>query len=334
MKVNLSSILKFTVLLSLGVFLIWISVKGISADQWEEMWEAFSGLKYSWLLASAVCAMLSHLSRSHRWQMMLEPLGKKPSYANCFMILMIGYFANLAFPRLGEAARVGLIQKYENISFEKVLGTVIIDRLVDLFTLAILFVLVFIVERERLGNYAQEEIINPLMTKLGSSVATGFIALALFVALVLVAWIVLKRMGFWKKAKDFFSNVIEGFATIVKLKNFPLFIFHSFFIWIMYFTMIYLMFFATEITSGLPPMAALAALVFGAFAIIVTPGGIGAYPLVIQSILTQYGLEAHIAYGLGTLAWVVQTALILIVGFICLIALPIFNRDVSGIHKE
>lgn len=297
------------------------------------MRSAFSDLKYGWLFLSVVFAILSHLSRSHRWQMMLEPLGKKPSFTNCFLILMIGYFANLAFPRLGEAARVGLMQKYEKLPFEKVLGSVIIDRVIDVITLAILFAVVFVVERRRLGSYAQEEILNPLAAKLGSTASLGMIALCIALVGGGIAWFVLQKLGYWEKVKKFLLNIFEGFKAIIKLKNFPLFIFHSLFIWMMYFAMIYVIFFASDVSSHLSPMAGLAALVFGALAIVATPGGIGAYPLVIQSIISQYGLEPHLAYGLGTLAWIVQTLVVLVVGFISLMALPIFNRD-AGTHSE
>lgn len=332
MKVDLSSIVKLILLLGLGFVLIWFSIRGISANEWEEMRLAFKDLKYGWLFLSVFCGVLSHLSRSHRWQMMLEPLGKKPAFANCYFILMIGYIANLAFPRLGEAARVGLMQKYEGFSFEKVFGSVVIDRMIDVVTLIGVFAFVFIMERDRLGSYAQEAVFGPLMEKIGSSANLLVLGGFALVGLVLL-WFVLKRMGLGQKAKKFIQNILEGFKAIAKLKNFPLFIFHSIFIWVMYFSMVYIIFFASEVTAGLTPMAGLACLVFGAFAVVATPGGIGAYPIIIQATLGLYGLASHLAYGFGTLAWVVQTFGVLIVGFICLIALPIFNRNAKPVHQ-
>jgi len=334
LKVSLSSLLKFTLFLALGIFLVWLSVKGISADEWADMRNAFHDLRYGWIALSVLFAILSHVSRSHRWQMMLEPLGKKPSFKNCFLVLMVGYLANLAFPRLGEAARVGLIQKYEGIPFEKVLGTVIIDRAIDVLSLGILLGVVFVVEKDRLGNYAQETIFQPLAEKLGASANLGLVALFGGLVIAGVAWYLIKRLGIGAKAKSFVGNVFEGFATIAKLKNFPLFIFHSIFIWVMYYLMIYVVFFSADFSAGLSPMAGLSGLVFGAFAVVATPGGIGAYPIVMQSVIGEYGVSPHLAYGLGTLAWLIQTVVILAIGFLSFIALPIFNRDVERTDKQ
>ena len=46
---------------------------------------------------------------------------------------MIGYFANLAIPRMGEFTRCGVVSKYEHVPFPKLLGTVVAERVIDMF---------------------------------------------------------------------------------------------------------------------------------------------------------------------------------------------------------
>jgi len=325
-KLNVSTVVKFLLLFAFGVFLIWLSVKNIGPEQRQEIVTAFSDLKFGWVYLSIFCALMSNVSRGHRWKMMLDALGKITTFLNCFLILLVNSFANLAFPRLGEALRCGLIQRYEKISFDKVLGTVVIDRVVDILTLGLIFVFVLFVERDVLGAYANENIIEPLFAKLQASGSSALFLLAILLLLAVAGFFVLRRLGFWKKAKGLLENVWSGLTSITKMKNWPLFVFHSLFIWSMYFAMLYLLFQASPLTEHLSAMSGLATLAFAAFAIALTPGGIGAYPIIVQSILGQYGLEGHIAYGFGTLAWVVQTATIIVGGFLSLVALPNFNR--------
>jgi uncharacterized protein (TIRG00374 family) len=52
---------------------------------------------------------------------------------------MIGYFANLALPRLGEVTRCTVLAKYERIPFQKSFGTVVAERAFDFITFLVLF---------------------------------------------------------------------------------------------------------------------------------------------------------------------------------------------------
>ena len=73
---------------------------------------------------------------------MIEPVSHKPKFANTFMAVMIGYLMNLALPRMGEISRCGVLTRYEKISFSKLLGTVVAERLVDMVSLLLLLLIV------------------------------------------------------------------------------------------------------------------------------------------------------------------------------------------------
>ncbi|MGB1243279.1 MAG: hypothetical protein ACPG49_12200, partial [Chitinophagales bacterium] len=116
------------------------------------------------------------------------------------------------------------------------------------------------------------------------------------------------------------------------VKNIPLFIFYSLFIWVMYFCMIYACFFSLSATENLGIGAALACLVFGTFGFLLTQGGLGAYPIAIAATLALYGIENNIGYAFGWLAWLSQTVLILFAGLVALAILPLFKMrsEVTG----
>jgi hypothetical protein len=93
--------------------------------------------------------------------------------------------------------------------------------------------------------------------------------------------------------------------------------------------MLYVCFFCSPDTSGLSLGAGLSALVLGSVGIMITPGGIGLYPAIIQETLRLYGTAGTTGLALGWIAWTAQTSMILVVGGISLLLLS-FNRKPDG----
>ena len=111
-----------------------------------------------------------------------------------------------------------------------------------------------------------------------------------------------------------FSGIKEGLLSIKHLKN-PLgFVFHSIFIWILYWFMIYVAFFSVEGGSDISPFVALTVLFFGTFAFIAVSGGFGAYPVAMGLVVSLYGYEAILGNAVGWLLWGGQTLLIVLFG--------------------
>ena len=68
----------------------------------------------------------------------LEPLGYQPGFWKMYHSVMIGYLINLTIPRSGEVARAGYYAKFEKeAEFNKVFGTIIVERVVDMLMLGI-----------------------------------------------------------------------------------------------------------------------------------------------------------------------------------------------------
>ena len=75
----------------------------------------FAGANYYWVLLAILLFVISNVSRTQRWLMLLRPLGYSPRFINGFGAIVIGYFANLALPRIGEVVRAGTLTQYEKI---------------------------------------------------------------------------------------------------------------------------------------------------------------------------------------------------------------------------
>ena len=135
------------------------------------------------------------------------------------------------------------------------------------------------------------------------------------------------HLPFVMSAKNIMSGIWEGVSSIRYLQQKGLFIFYSVTIWALYIGGTWVGLSATAGTAGLGFDAALAALAFGSIGMIVTPGGIGAYAFFIAKIVEKMGVPFEIGFANGTLQWFAQFIIVLIVGSICLILLPIYNKN-------
>lgn len=349
MKKHLFTALKIVFFLGIGIFLIWLVVKDLNAQERAHIMQAFKDANYWWLLPSALIAFAAHYSRALRWNMMLRPMGYRPSSLNAFLAVMIGYLANLAVPRLGEVTRCGILNKYEKIPIYKSVGTVVTERAIDLIILFLLFIFVFMVQFSRLGDYAFREILTPIKGKFLSATSEGpsllMAAMAAFLLLAVIYALrnTIKNMALVKRIINVIRGFAEGLKAIRDVEKPWLFMLHSVFIWMGYLFMLYFCFFCLKETSSLGFDAALSLLAFGSLAMIATPGGIGTYPIVMQMILMRYlaplddaGMDISAsdlikvkAYAFGWIAWTGQTLLILLVGLISLLLLPVINRNNS-----
>lgn len=336
-KKQLLNILKLSLSLGLGVALIWWFVSKMSDSDKQLTIDAFKRADYFWIILAPCMGLVSNFSRAQRWRLLLEPTGFKPGFANTWFSVMMMYFFNLFFPRLGEVTRCTVLARYENVPLDKSLGTMVIERLVDLITIMIIGSTLLFVERERLMTFFNDNILNKQSTPQAGTDFTKWIVLVVIAVLAAGAAIYIERKYGFARLRSMLKERMIGFAEGLKsIKNLksPLeFVFHSVFIWLCYFLMIYWSFPALPETAGMGVWAGLACLFFGGFAIVATPGGIGAYPIAISKVLFLYGVGETLGYAFGSIVWAAQMASILIGGTISLILLAILNKPKALEHN-
>lgn len=321
------STLKIGLPLGLGVYLVWYFLDTLTPDEIEKITESVTNANYWWVTLSIVPATLSHVSRAIRWKYTLDPLGYKPDSINSFFTVMIGYLINLAVPRLGEVSRCGFMNRYDKIPFDKLLGTVIAERIADLIMLVTVITTVVFIQYDLISDYVNA-LLSDSFGHISGNLVLGVMVgglIAGFLGLYLVYRIDWK-IEFLKKIQLAIQGIVSGITSILTMKNKGLFIAHTFFIWVMYFLMLYFNFFALNETSSISFGAALTAFVFGGLAMALTNGGLGAYPLAIQAALVIYGYNESIGAALGWITWVFQTLLIVVLGAGSMILIPIYNK--------
>jgi glycosyltransferase 2 family protein len=324
MNLRLLSVLKYFLLLTVALLLLFFAFKNVSLRIiFNEMLQA----NIWWLALSTLISFIALISRAYRWKLLIEPLGYCPTLKNTTYSVAVGYFANLAFPRLGEVTRCGSLGTAEGIPFNKLLGTVVVERILDIVSLFICIVLVAIIEFNRLGQFLKKNIADPLyfrITQILSSV-TGIVVLVLFIIAVTVSirmFIRYRKRKSKSKWSDIINGFIKGLISIKYLHKPWQFIFHSVLIWSLYYTSVYVCLFALPFTSHLGLAAALFLLVAGGLGMSApVQGGIGAYHLLVSQGLLLYGVTLENGLAFATLLHSLQLIMVVLTGALALLLL-------------
>jgi uncharacterized protein (TIRG00374 family) len=111
------------------VFLLWWILRDVPfGEVWTQIRRAHLGL----LLAAITVATAGFLIRALRWKVLLQPVCADTSLRNRFAAVNIGFMANNLLPaRVGEFARAYALSKVEPISMPAVLGSLVVERILD-----------------------------------------------------------------------------------------------------------------------------------------------------------------------------------------------------------
>jgi len=90
MKKTFLATLQYALFAALAVFFVWLSIRGLDHEKWEQLKKAMDRAHY-WLLFPVFSLLLmSHWLRALRWRQLMEPMGYHPSRLNAFFAVMIG----------------------------------------------------------------------------------------------------------------------------------------------------------------------------------------------------------------------------------------------------
>jgi uncharacterized protein (TIRG00374 family) len=303
----------------IGVFCIYYSFKDISFSEFKEY---FTKINYLWVFVGIFLGALSHISRSYRWKFLIEPLGYKLGFINSVLTVFSAYLINYTVPRAGDIARGTMISKYENIPFEKAIGTIVAERAVDVLCILIIILIGLIIEFDKISNKLIDFVEE-------SDFSTVLLSLLIAVIVTATVYFVIKRFKFYKKIKSFLSGLIDGITIIFKMKNRNQFIFHSIFIWLMYVLMFYFTSKAFIDLNQVTFFQLTISFTLAALSIMLSNGGIGIYPLAVEESLGWYGVQSATGLAFGWVMWLSQTLMVVIFGGLSLFVLPFINRSKS-----
>jgi uncharacterized protein (TIRG00374 family) len=325
LKLKLIKILQFLVFLLIGMGLFWLIYKDQDVSRIASVLK--NDVQYSWIWLSLLLGLLSHVSRAMRWSLMIEPLGRKPRLLNVFLSVMVGYLMNLVVPRMGEISRCGVLSRYERVSFTRLVGTVVTERIIDILLLLLLTLLAVITQFGQILSFLKN---NPEITEKLSSLAFSLRVLSGLAVLAGVVFIFRKRIArsmLYSRIRSFIQQFGEGLKTIGNMRDKWAFIAHTAFIWLMYYLMLYVAFFAFGFTSHLSVWAGLTTFILGSYGMVApVQGGIGAWHFMVIQSLFVYGIAKSDGAVFAFLAHSTMTAMYIVAGLISLLILPFMNR--------
>lgn len=273
-----------------------------------------------WVGISMVLGIFGHISRAIRWNYLLQPLGFAPKLSNNVFIILMAYLTNLGIPRTGEILRATALTTYENVPFEKGIGTIITERIIDVIMLFAIILITLLLQTDIiLGFFENVGIpLNKILLLIGSGI---------FILAGFLLFIKKSSKNFALKIKDFMKGLMDGVLSIFKIENKWAFLFHTVFIWACYIGMLWVIRFTVPETLDLSLSELMVAFVAGALAMMFTNGGIGLYPIAVSQALAIFGIGKVSGDAFGWIMWIAQTLMIVVFGAISFFILPLLNRN-------
>ena len=316
MKDSLKKVLKYLLSMSLAVVLLWFSFREV---EWADFADELALCRWGFIILSMAAGAFAFWLRGVRWRQLLLPIDPSISRMTTFNGINIGNISNFVFPRIGEFIRCGVITRRSSATYDKVLGTVVLERGWELLVMLLMLCVVVVGGFDRFGGFFVEQIWSPMTARFDSGV---WWILATFCAVGLGAVYALWRFrdssGFFGKVWGIFIGVLQGFSSCFRMERKWLFFAYTAFIWMVYWFMAACTVWAAPFLDHLNVMDALfLSLVGGIGFAVPVPGGIGAFHFVISlALMGVYGVPMETGIIYATLSHTSQAITQVIFGLI------------------
>jgi uncharacterized membrane protein YbhN (UPF0104 family) len=318
LKKKVTRFLSIALPLLLGVFLVIYVYRQFTPEQVEKLKISFKTADYLYVWISLLIGITGFWARAYRWKYTLSHIGYTAPFFVKFSAVSITYVMNMLVPRSGEVSRAVVINKYAGVPFDKALGTIISERIVDLILLILVVAGTVVFQFDAVKSY----LVDIPFTKL---LFYGTIAGILLLGSVL--FFIYSKLAWVQKIRIKISGLTEGAISVFTMPNKWPFLLLSLYIWFSYVLMFYITIYALPETSGLSFGSVATAFVIGSIVITFTNGGTGWFPVAIAKILLMYNVPEEAGAAFGWIVWTSQTALIILLGGISFLVLPLLYKN-------
>jgi glycosyltransferase 2 family protein len=126
---------------AISLVFLYLAVRNV---EWQMVLSSLKEIDLVFLGLTIACLFGSILCRAFLWKSLLK-FEKKVSWSHAFEAIMIGYMGNNVLPfRMGELIRAYAMGKKEGLSKTLSLASIILERLLDVLSLLIFFVALFL----------------------------------------------------------------------------------------------------------------------------------------------------------------------------------------------
>ena len=324
-KSILRTFVKVVLPLGFGFLLLWWLFREMDLT---EIWNVIRhGVRYDIILFSLLFGLFANIVRGLRWGLLIETLGVRFKRSNAINAVLGNYAVNLVLPRVGEVWRCGIVAKYDKISFSKLLGTLLIDRVSDTIMVGTITLFIFIFNIDFFISFFAK---NPALLEGFHEMLNSIWIYALAIGLVILVWFVFKYMSRFtlvRKAKELLLNVWAGMKSIWLMDRKWLFLVQTLLIWSGYFCYFYITFYAFDFTRELGIGVGLIAFTMSSIGVAVpVQGGIGPWHFMVIATLVCFGVNENDAAAFALVVHTVQTVWTGLCGLAGIMALPLTNK--------
>ena len=178
MNPTIKKTIKYIASAAVAVLLLWFSFRDV---EWSSFAAVLKECHWGYVALSMAAGSFAFLLRALRWRRLLMPIDESISTLTTFNGVNIGMISNFVFPRIGEFVRCGVITRRsapvdpehpdkKKASYDKVLGTVVLERSWELLVMLLLLAVVVIAGFKRFGGFFIEQIWNPMAQRLDFSI--------------------------------------------------------------------------------------------------------------------------------------------------------------------
>lgn len=319
MKEKLKKAIGYILSAAFAIVLLWFSFRDVD---WKDFIDGIKSCRWEFIVLSMAAGSFAFLLRGLRWRRLLLPIDDSITRITTFNGINIGNISNFVFPRIGEFVRCGVITRRSawvdqsqitgadgmasrKASYEKVLGTVVLERSWELLVMLLLLVVVVVGGFNRFGSFVLDQILQPFADRFEFSVWWLISAILLTLAASLgLLWKLRESNKFCGKIWQVIKGILQGFSSCMRMEHKWLFFAYTALIWAMYWFMAASTVWAAPFLEDLDLIDALfLSLVGGLGFAIPVPGGIGAFHFVISLALsTVYGVPVELGVVYATLS--------------------------------
>ncbi len=308
-----------------GVFM-YFSIQGV---KFEKIIAEFENVKYMFLIPAIILFLSLSVLRSIRWGVILSPI-KKINQKSLFPINCVGTMAIILIPmRIGELLRPYLVSVKKQVPLSSALATVLVERVLDLFTmLGILILVIF------------SSTFPVWIVRSGYSIMIVFVVLLFFIYFLPFKTEATRKLlspllcrfpqKFQKKIEKSFGTFVDGFKIIATPKRLIFTIFLSILIWGCSGLAVYSLFCFHNFQIPLISSFVVLIIVVLGISLPVAPGLLGNFQLSCIVALSIFGLSKSNALAFSMVYYFLGVGIRILLG---LLFLPFMSISIREIKK-
>ena len=322
MHPKIKQVLQVALSLGIALWIFWFLYRDIEFAQLQAQ---LASSNWFWILLSLLIAWAGYWLRGWRWALLFrQEADQLPVSSNrAYHAVMVGYLVNLLIPRAGEVARCTVLTRNNGIPLGQAIGTVLVERSVDLLFLAGTIFTAFLLENELFISLAGQLVnLNSLTSSLLDKLPVLLGGAAVFLLFLYLLGRKYRNHGLVNKLQLFFRQLLSGVRAIGNLKNPMGFWISSVIIWIIYFLTLYTVSQGIESAANLSGGQVLLVMVMGTIGMIApVQGGIGTFHALVAYILVVFGVpeadgkifaaiihgtQMLLVIGVGLISWILM----------------------------